>query len=159
MRVTKKCAVLVALAAASVWAQPPVIKTNFSGRWRMIKDRSDFAKFAPPDAVIRVVEQHGSTMNVHTVETIQGKTNISDIVYYLDGRVSKNVLNGHDAESRTFWDGSDLMVRTYEKDSHNHEIEMLDRWDLSPDGRTLTTTSHIQTENGSVDMKLVSEKE
>ncbi|MGH9581670.1 MAG: hypothetical protein ACRD4O_01890 [Bryobacteraceae bacterium] len=144
------------LAAVAIAQQP---KTNFSGRWRMLKNQSNFASFAMPDTVVRLVEQHGVAMSVHTVETLHGKTNISDIVYYTDGRISNNTINGHSAESRTFWDGPALMVRTIEKNSKNREIEMLDRWQLSPDGQMLTTTSHITTAKGSVDLKLVSIKE
>lgn len=152
-----RCAVLAAALAALVPAQQP--KTNFSGHWRMLKSESNFAGFATPDSVIRIVTQHGVAMSVHTVETIHGKTNISDIVYYTDGRVANNTINGHSAESRTFWDGPELMVRTIEKSAKGQQIEMLDDWQLSPDGKLLTTTSHITTVKGSVDLKLVCIKE
>jgi hypothetical protein len=155
----RHAALALVLATIAVAQQPAAPKTNFSGRWRMLKEQSNFAKFSVPDMVVRVVDQHGSTMSVHTVETIHGKTNISDIVYYTDGRAANNTINGHDAESRTFWDGPALMVRTYEKTSNAQEIEMLDRWELSPDGKMLTTSSHITTPKGVVDMKLVSVKE
>lgn len=153
---TRCAALALALAAAGAGQQA---KTNFSGRWRMLKDQSNFANFAMPDSVVRVVSQHGVAMNVHTVETIQGKTNISDIVYYTNGRVTQNIINGNKAESRTFWDGPDLMVRTVEKNAKGQEIDMLDDWHLSPDGKLLTTTSHITTPRGSVDLKLVCVKE
>jgi hypothetical protein len=157
MRSVKRCVLLALLLAAIAAAQQP--KTNFSGRWRMLKNQSDFANFTMPDSVVRVVEQHGVAMNVHTVETLHGKTNISDIVYYTDGRVSHNTINGNSAESRTFWYGPELMVRTIEKNAKGQEIEMLDSWQLSPDGQTLTTTSHITTAKGSVDLRLVCVKE
>lgn len=157
MSFSLRCAAGTLVFAALSSAQQP--KTNFSGHWRMLKSQSNFANFSIPDSVIRVVTQHGVAMDVHTVEVIHGKTKISDIVYYTDGRVTNNTINGNRAESRTFWDGPELMVRTVERNSQGQEIEMLDDWQLSPDGKILTTTSHITTVKGSVDLKLVCVKE
>jgi hypothetical protein len=133
--------------------------TNFSGRWRMDKDQSDFAKFKMPDIVVRVVDQHDPTMNIHTVQTTGTKTSVSDVSYFTDGSITKNVINGRDAESKTFWDGPTLVARTNMKDSKGEAELILDRWDLSGDGNTLTITSHIETPRGEVNMKLVCARE
>jgi hypothetical protein len=81
------------------------------------------------------------------------------VSYFTDGTVTKNVINGRDAESKAFWDGPTLVVRTNMKDSKGEDEVILDRWDLSADGNTLTTTSHIETPRGHVDMKLVCARE
>lgn len=133
--------------------------TNFSGRWRMLKDKSDFGGFAMPDIVVQAIDQHGFTLNVHTVETSGHKTSSADVTYFTDGSIVKNMINGRDAESKAFWDGPALMIRTDTKDSKGEDIVMQDRWELSPDGRTLTRTSHISTPKGHADMKLISTKE
>lgn len=125
----------------------------------MVKDKSDFAGFTVPDMIIRVIDQHASTMNIHTIETVRGKTTTADVSYFTDGAPAKNVMSGRDAISKAFWDGPALMIRTYTKDSKGEDVEILDRYELSDDGQRLTTTSHIATEKGSVDMKLVSVKE
>lgn len=134
-------------------------RPDFSGRWRMVKDKSDFGGFTIPDMVVQVVEHRDPTMNVHTVETIGTKTTTADVSYFTDGTVSTNVLNGRDAESKAFWDGPALMIRTNEKDSKGEDVVIEDRWELSEDGATLTRSSHITTPKGQVDMKLVSTKE
>src|SRR5438270_637530 len=66
---------------------------------------------------------------------------------------------GRDATSRTFWDGGALVVRTEMKTAKNDDEEIEDRYELSEDGATLTTTSHVVTSKGDVTMKLVSDKE
>ncbi len=154
--------ILISLAAAGVLygqAAATAPQPNFSGRWRMDKAKSDFAGFTVPDMVVRVIDQHDPTMNIHTVETINGKTSTADVSYFLDGSGAKNVINGRDAISKAFWDGPALMIRTYTKDSKGNEVEIMDRYELSGDGDTLTTTSHIANTKGSVDLKLVSSKE
>ena len=85
---------------------------NFSGRWRMVKSQSNFGSFHMPDIVVRVVDQRDATMNVHTVQTTGDKTNTNDLSYFTDGTITKNVINGRDAESKGFWDGQVLVIRT-----------------------------------------------
>lgn len=147
-------------AVAPAQNASPAAKPNFSGRWRMVKDKSNFGGFHMPDIVVQIVDQRGITMNVHTVETTGKQTSTSDVSYFLDGTPSKNVMNGRQAESKTFWDGKVLNVRTAVKDVDGQEVLVMEeRWDLSPDGDTLTRTSHNITPKGSVDMTLVSSKE
>jgi len=150
---------IAARAQAPSQVTPPPHRTDFSGRWRMEKDKSDFGGFTIPDIVVQVVDHHDPTLNIHTVETLGKKTTTADVSYFTDGSVTKNVINGRDAESKAFWDGSALVVRTSEKDSKGEDVVIEDRWELSDDGQTLTRTSHITTPKGQVDMKLVSQKE
>lgn len=136
-------------------AQSPANKPDFSGRWRMLKDKSEFSGFKTPDVITRTVEQHGIIMNVHTVQTVGDKTSIADVSYNLDGTPTENIVNGRDAESKTYWDGSVLVVRTNMKTASGDPELIEDRWALSEDKQTLTTTSHIETDKGGVDMTLV----
>ncbi len=125
----------------------------------MVKDKSDFGGFSAPDMVVRVIEHRGTTLNVHTIQTTKGKTSAADVSYFTDGSEATNSLSGRDAVSKAFWDGPALMIRTTTKDSKGEDEIILDRWELSDDGQTLTTTSHITTPRGEVDMKLVCVKE
>jgi hypothetical protein len=135
-------------------------KPDFSGRWRMVKDKSNFAGFTTPDLLVQIVEDRSPTLNIHTVQTRNGKTSTADVTYFTDGRESSNVINGRDALSKTYWDGSVLVVRTDTKDSKNDDVEMEDRWELSQDKQTLTRSSHIVTSTGGeVNMMLVCQKE
>jgi hypothetical protein len=146
---------LVTSAVAQGALQLPAAKPDFSGRWRMVKDKSDFGGFAIPDGVVRVVDHHEPTLNVHTIQTTGDKTTSADVSYFTDGSVSTNVINGHEATSKAYWDGPVLVVRTSMKDSKNEDVNIEDRWELSDDQQTLTNTSHIETPKGQVDMKLV----
>lgn len=146
-------------ALAYPQAALPTPKPDFSGRWRMIKDQSDFGGFSIPDAVIRVIEHRDPTLNVHTIQTTGSKTTTADVSYFTDGSQTQNVINGHDATSKAYWDGPALVIRTNMKDSKGEDVVIEDRWQLSDDQQTLTTTSHIETPKGQVDMKLVCVKE
>ncbi|HEX4773819.1 MAG TPA: hypothetical protein VH351_23500 [Bryobacteraceae bacterium] len=133
--------------------------TNFSGRWRMLKDQSDFGTFSRPDIVVRVIEQGDRTLNLHTVETTGGKTNVADISYFTDGTESTNTRSGRKATSKLFWDGAALMIRTETTDSKDQQIDIVEHWELSPDGKQLITTSEISTPDGAAHLKMVCQKE
>ncbi len=142
---------------STVLAQAP--KPDFTGRWRMQKDKSQFSGFKMPDIITRTVDEHGVIMNVHTVQTSGQKTSISDVSYNIDGLPTENMLSGREAESKTYWDGPVLVVRTTTKTSSGDPEIIEDRWALSEDKQTLTTTSHVETDKGGVDMTLVCSRE
>ncbi len=144
---------------ASQNQDPKPAHTDFSGRWRMEKEKSNFASFKMPDIVVRVIDQRGVTMNVHTVQTTGERTSTIDAIYLLDGTPSKNVINGRDAVSRIFWDGDALVVNTDMKTRSNEDEQIRDRYELSQDGQTLTMVSHVVTEKGEVTMTMVCAKE
>jgi hypothetical protein len=147
-------ALLIALTAFGQSAH-----TNFSGRWRMEKEKSDFGNFTIPDILVRVIDQHDPTMNVHTVQTNGQKTSTVDATYMTDGSVANNVINNRDATSKAFWDGNALVIRTNMKTAKNENEEIEDRYELSDDGQTLTMTSHVATEKGEATLKMVCSKE
>jgi hypothetical protein len=153
------CTVVCAATAALAQNETTAAHTDFSGRWRMVKDKSDFARATMPDMIVRVIDQHGSTMNIHTIQTTGSSTKTADVSYFIDGSESTNMINNHEASSKTFWDGPALNVRTTLKLSNGDEQLIEDRYELSDDGNTLTTTSHVSTPKGGTILKLVCEKE
>ena len=125
----------------------------------MLKEQSEFHGFRSPDIVVRIVDDHDPAMNVHTIQTAAEKTTTSDVTYFTDGSITKNVINGRDAESKCFWDGPVLVVRTTMKTSKGDDELISDRWELSEDKQILTISSHVETEKGEVDMKMVCARE
>jgi hypothetical protein len=146
--------VLPRLASSQTPSRP-----NFSGRWRMVRDRSEFHGFKMPDMVVRVVDHHDPILNLHTVQTVGGKTSMADVSYTTDGSSATNTISGRDAQSKAFWDGPDLVIRTTMKTAKGDNEVIEDRWQLSADGATLTTISHVETDRGGADLKLVCAKD
>jgi hypothetical protein len=70
------------LVTAAVGLAQTAGKTNYSGKWRMVKEKSEFGKFAAPDSMVRTVDHQDVTINVHTAETgPMGKAS-ADVTYY-----------------------------------------------------------------------------
>ncbi len=125
----------------------------------MDKEKSDFGNFTKPDILVRAIDQHDPTMNVHTVQTNGQKTSTVDATYMTDGSTANNVINNRDASSKAFWDGAALVIRTNMKTVKNEDEEIEDRYELSDDGQTLTMTSHVTTDKGEAILKMVCSKE
>jgi hypothetical protein len=125
----------------------------------MVKAKSEFHGFKTPDIIVRTVDQHDPILNLHTVQTTGSQTSITDISYFTDGATANNVINGRNAQSKAYWDGAALVVRTDMKNSKGEAEQIEDRWELSEDGQTLTTKSHIVTDKGEADLTLVCSKE
>jgi hypothetical protein len=134
-------------------------RPNFTGRWKMARDLSEFHGFKMPDMVIRVVEHHEPILNLHTIQTTGTKTSMADVSYTTDGSYATNTISGRDAQSKAYWDGQDLIIRTTMKTSKGDNELIEDRWQLSADGGTLTTISHVETDKGGANLKLVCLKE
>jgi hypothetical protein len=151
---------LILIFAAATLAYPQTsAKPNFTGRWKMVRDKSEFHGFKMPDAIIRVVDHRDPTMNLHTIQTVGDKTSMSDVSYLTDGTPATNTISGRDAESKAFWDGQVLVIRTLMKTSRGDQEVVEDRWELSDGGHTLTTSSHVETDRGGADLKMVCIKE
>lgn len=159
MNVTRRLCLGALLFALSAAAQNEPAHSNFTGRWRMLKEQSDFGKFSRPDIVVRVVDQRGNTLNLHTVETTSGKTSVADLSYFTDGTPASNTRGGRAATTKAFWDGDSLMLRTDTTDSKNEDVQIVEHWELSPDHNLLVTTSDITTPAGEAHLKLVCQRE
>jgi hypothetical protein len=133
-------------------------KPNFSGEWHMDAAKSDFGKFQMPTTLIRVIVQKDPDLTIDTTQRGVNGEQTSRVYYRTDGEETVNHLSSGVGTSHTYWDGNTLVIRTTMKGRNDLNIEMDERWDLSPDGKILTATSHIGTSRGSADLRLVCER-
>ena len=139
------------------FAQPET-KPNFNGEWQMDAAKSDFGKFPVPTTILRKIVQNGSDLTIDTTQRASNGEQTARVHYRTDGGETTNQLASGPATSHAFWDGQTLVIRTTMKGKGDLEVLMEERWSLSPDGKILTTTSHIETSRGSTDLKLVCDR-
>jgi len=133
-------------------------KPDFSGQWRMNDQKSDFGKFPMPTSITRTIVQKGPNVSVDTVERGANGEHTARAIYRTDGVDTTNRFNTGEGTSHAFWDGQTLVIRTSMKTKSGVDVVMEERWDLSPDRKTLTTDSHIETSKGTADLKLVCDR-
>lgn len=130
-------------------------KPNFTGEWQMDAAHSDFGGFAKPTYILRTIVQKDPELTLATVQRGANGERTSHALYRLDGVNTTNQFSSGEGTSHAFWDGNTLVIRTDMKGRDDLDVQMEERWSLSPDGKTLTVTSHVETSKGSADLTLV----
>jgi len=130
---------LILLASAAIAANKP----NLTGEWRLVAGRSQFARQAPPKSRVVQIDHREPTLRMTIVE--EGAQGALDgtLFYSTDGVERVNDVLGNPFKANTRWDGSVLEMRSNGRFGPN-EISLHDRYELSPDGRTLTLKRHFE---------------
>lgn len=134
-------------------------KPDLSGTWAFDHSRSNVGKTSTAYDEIKITHHEPEFRIVRTI-TINGKSELKELIYYTDGRgetnpttiwlsTSPNPNSPRPAQtsSKTRWSGERVVIRSTLRlmaGIHATEEDLVDEWKLSADGKTLTQTSrHI----------------
>ena len=140
--------------AAAVFAFAPLAaqtKPNFSGTWKVNVHKSDFGPFPTPAEGWAVKMDHHEPK----IWTMLSDDPAKKHVIYTDGRESR--VESDELGQMTItatWDKATLVIT-----SKYAETKQTDRWVLSADGKTWTSSRHLETPVGQGDLKHVYEKQ
>jgi hypothetical protein len=142
-----------ASASASNSAKP-----NLSGTWVLDNSKSDFGPMPPPSNRTDVIEQNGSSIKF----SVQQTNEMGDMSFKLDlvddGKtVYTWQIMGNDAKSTAHWEGSTLVTQT-NTNIQGSDMQIVSRYQLAADGKTLTVNGHVSGAMGEGDTKLVFNK-
>jgi hypothetical protein len=143
--------IIITLAGAG-WAaaDPP----EFSGTWVMNVHGSELAGERPPMSKVQRVEHQGTELVV-TIDEISERGTVHGVARYTtDGQDAVNDVLGFPMTSSVGWEGSVMIMRTWGRFG-NADIMLVDRWSLSPDGKTLTIARQFRGQGRVVDQTLV----
>jgi hypothetical protein len=160
MKRTFFVALLLALVAASARAQGA--KPDFSGTWQLDIAKSELGPMPPPDSIVSVIDHQDPKLVVKTTQkSSMGEfTNERNIT--TDGKPATNKLKSamgeQDVTSTTMWSGAQL-VTSYKMDMQGTALEFRDVWDLSADGKVMTISRDVKTEQGPFSQKMVFTKQ
>ncbi len=146
---------LLALSIASVFAQQ---RSNFSGTWKLNVARSDFGILGGPNSRTDVIIHKGlSLSNSITADSVQGRQEFK-MNYTTDGKQAVNEMGPLGIKSTLKWVGNSLVISS-RFIVNNADISSEATWTLSPDGKTLTTSTRFKGSLGDSSQKLVFEKQ
>ncbi|MBZ5513172.1 MAG: hypothetical protein LAN70_18650 [Acidobacteriia bacterium] len=149
---------LVLMAAAAALAQAPA-KPNLTGTWNVDLEKSNFGGLEVPQAARYLIRHLGAKVEMQ----YEQDGHITRVDVTPDGE--EHVLEtGPDTENlaRVYWSGAVLVFEGRIRpmaSSNAPPVKWTSRWSLSPDKKVLTIDRHIATEQGSVDQKVVFEKQ
>ena len=123
-------------------------KPDFSGTWSLDRSKSELGRLGQRMANVEltyVIIHKDPELKVirKTGAAAQGES-----AYYSDGRgeTNPNLLGRGDVKSKTKWDGTKLVSRstaTIQGRRDDFYIDTTQKWEMSPDSKTLTVTISI----------------
>jgi hypothetical protein len=131
---------------------------DFSGTWVLNVYRSDLAGEPPPQSKVQRVEHKGTELVV-TIDEINERGTVHGAARYTtDGQDCVNDVLGNSMTSSISWEGGVMVMRTWGKFGQAG-IMLIDRWSLSPDGKTLTIARQFQGRGRVVEQALVFDRQ
>lgn len=118
-------------------------KPDFTGEWRLAVAKSQFARQQPPQSKVVQIDHRDPVLIMKILEVANGSPAEGTMFYSTDAVERTNDVLGNAMKAITKWDGAVLEMRTPGKFGPN-DILLLDRYELSADGRTLTVKRHFE---------------
>jgi hypothetical protein len=131
-------------------------KVEFSGRWKLVVEKSDFGNASRPVHMTVVCTVKGNVMHaVQTTETSSEGTETSEFTWYLDGKrhPTEKPFPGY---SITKWEDDTLVNQRQSNDGAYKETI---RVTVAANGKTAVEEITSKNPNGSNHEKLVWEKQ
>jgi len=128
-------------------------KPDFSGSWRLDPPKSNFGPLPVPAKYERVIDQNGAMVHVTTHQATGAGEQAIQTHFRTDGEFVENRYKTGVARVSGRWDADRLEVET-RRELQGKALTSVEIWTLSPDRRTLTVKSHIETPNGPLDLVL-----
>jgi hypothetical protein len=144
----KACATLCCLLLTAAG------KPDFSGTWKMDSQKSDFGPLPVPSKYERVIEHTSPTVHVVTHQAMGSGDQTIETRFRTDGEFVENHYQTGVARVSGRWNADKLEVET-RRELQDKTLTSVEVWSLSPDSRTLTIKSHIDTPKGPLDLTLV----
>ncbi len=149
---------VIALASTClVLASPAMAKTDFSGSWKIVLDKSDFGPMPPPEKVEQIVEHKENDLKVNVTQVgQQGEVKME--LNYSTEKETTNTFRNTPMKSTAKWDGDKLVVVS-KLEFQGNEVVIQDTWSLADEGKTLTLDRKLNTPQGDLEMKHVFAKQ
>ncbi len=159
MRIMRRTGLILAgllLLAASASAQT---KPNFSGDWKLNAGKSNFGQMPAPSSLTEKITHTDPSLKVQTAQSGDFGDLNSDFSFTTDGKECQNAMGDMFKMTSTVkWDG-DILMFDSKMDFQGTAMTGVDKWSLSPDGKTITVQRHFNGPMGEGDAVIVLDKQ
>jgi hypothetical protein len=133
-------------------------KPDFSGEWKLLNEKSDFGGVSYPARMTRIVVHKEPELFITTFQADRSGESTTEVKYTIGGGEVVNTTRSGEVRSKLRWEG-DVLVVLSKREVRGMALGAEEKWSLSPDGKTLTQDSSIDTPSGTITMKLIFEKQ
>jgi hypothetical protein len=137
---------------------------DLSGTWQLDRAKSDFGEWSDKplsraDSTL-VVEHKDPELKIKRTLRLNGQEEVKQFTYYTDERGESNpaTLGVGEVKSKTKWEGDKVVCEahiTRKGQSGPYQLDVMQKWQVSSDGKTLTNTTTISGQLGAQQVKLV----
>ena len=165
--VDASAAAAAAAPAASTAATPgmaAMIHTggtpNFSGTWKLNSEKSNFGQMPGPASQVNTIEHNDPSLKIVEDQKggMMGDLNITTNLSTDGKETTSTGMGGSEVKSTTHWEGATLVVNS-KTSFQGGDVNIKDSYSLSPDGKTLTEVTHVETGMGNFDSTSVFDKQ
>jgi len=150
---------LAAAAAIFALCLPAADKPDFTGKWKLNNAKSDFGPMpGGPDKFERTIDHKDPNLKMTTVQAFQGQERSNDVEYVIDGQEKTVETPMGPMKVTPVWKG-DILEITVKREIQGSQIQSVETWSLSEDGKTLTVKTDISTPQGDFSLKFVMDKQ
>jgi len=154
----KTVLLFVAMFALAALACAADDKPNFTGKWVLDVEKSDFGPVPAPSSQSQDIDHKDPKLKIKTVsKNAQGEQTVESN-RTTDGAENTNTQGQTEVKSKTVWDGKKL-VTTMKRQINGMDIDIKDIWELAEDGKSLNITRELKTPQGDFAQKLLLKKE
>jgi hypothetical protein len=150
--------VLAGLVLLGLAALPANAKPNFTGDWKLNSAKSDFGQFPAPSSMTQKATHEDPSLKVAVKLATDNGDFAFESTYSTDGKETTNTFGPNEMKSVSKWEDDTLSIQT-KGVFGDSEVTIQDKWEISPDGKTMTIRRHFASSQGEVDQKLVLEKQ
>jgi hypothetical protein len=139
---------------------------DFSGTWELDRSKSDFGLFrdrplSKADATL-VIAHRDPELKITRTLKLNDQQEVKEFSYYTDERGETNpaTIGAGEVKSKTKWDGDKVAAHAKmswpgQGGGAGYELDVMQKWQVSSDGKTLTNTTVITNQMGAQEIKLV----
>jgi hypothetical protein len=133
---------------------------NLSGTWKLDIPKSNFGQMPPPASQTDTIEHNEPSIKIVEDQKggMMGDLNMTTTLSS-DGKPTTSAgMGGSPVTSTTHWEGSTLVVNSTTS-FQGSDVKIKDSYTVSPDGKTLTEVTHVETSMGNFDSTSVFDKQ
>ena len=141
-------------------ASPADAKPNFTGKWVLDKEKSDFGGYPVPDTRIELIEHeepHLKQTQTQKGKAVPGGEQITERHYTTDGKENVNKIGPSNVKSTSKWEGRKL-VTVAEAQTPNGPLKITDVWELADGGKQMIMSRIFKNADGERNQKRVFQK-
>ena len=144
------------LAVALTASMQPVAKPDFSGEWKISREKSNFGPIPVPTTFTRSIVHKDPSLTIDEHQVSEMGDQKQTRTYVTDGTPMSFESQGATVTSNATWSNNALVVIS--------KVDVIgltfhDTMTLSADGKTLTSLVKVGSPQGEVDVTIVFEKQ